>query len=404
MIKELIDKTPCFLFDESLFLDEYDKLSKACKTFWNNYKIGYSVKTNSLPSLLQYFEKNTNMCAEVVSLDEYELVKHLGYPAEKIICNGPIKEEDWVQDILSNNTIINIDSHHEVNYILEYAKKNKHQNLKIGIRVGVDLEVRFPNETNMGIEGTRFGFCLENGALSTIVEKLNTEENINIVGIHMHSNTKNRKPETYGFLTEKFCEITKKLKLNDIHYFDIGGGFWGGIEGKPNWNDYLSVISKTLLENSFSPQNLTLILEPGVSLIAGAFSYYSKVKNVKQTNRNRFAVLDGSRTHIDPFFHKASYFCEKVYSAHREKEDGAQETCLVGFTCLENDRFFKSDKWDIQEGDIFKFDKVGAYTSTLSPLFISYFPNVFCLDKEGQVQHWREKWTYQEFIQKSILK
>ena len=77
---------------------------------------------------------------------------------------------------------------------------------------------------------------------------------------------------------------------------------------------------------------------------------------------------------------------------------------LVGYTCLEYDTFFKlEDMGKLQRGDIIRFDKVGAYTMTFSPLFISWFPTVY-YTYNGNVGIARGKWTTDEVLQKSRLK
>ena len=56
----------------------------------------------------------------------------------------------------------------------------------------------------------------------------------------------------------------------------------------------------------------------------------------------------------------------------------------------------------LQVGDIVRFDKVGAYTLTFSPLFISWFPTVYSIN-EGKIKVVRDKWTTEEFLQKSKI-
>lgn len=46
---------------------------------------------------------------------------------------------------------------------------------------------------------------------------------------------------------------------------------------------------------------------------------------------------------------------------------------------------------------------MGAYTMSMTPLFIEYFPTVVVTDENGNEEVVREKWTTKEFIQKSKL-
>ena len=76
----------------------------------------------------------------------------------------------------------------------------------------------------------------------------------------------------------------------------------------------------------------------------------------------------------------------------------------MGYTCLEYDTFFELEhERTLRRGDVIRFDKVGAYTLTFSPLFISWFPMVYSI-KNGKISVARGRWTTEEFLQKSNIK
>lgn len=402
-LKEL--ETPFFLFEEKPLIKEIEELRNAFSSYWNHYKIGYSVKTNSFPPLAAYLLKQ-GISAEVVSEDEYQLVSRIGFAPEQIICNGPIKSHSWVNELLQKDVLLNIDSHRELIYTREFAQNNPHRNISVGIRVNLDIEKEFPNESNAGEGGSRFGFCEETKELSSAIEQLKEFPNISISGLHLHVSTKTRKTEIYRWLVQKFTQIVRNYNLESIRYLDIGGGFYGGIPEKPNWNEYIKAIATELKTQGFTEDKIELIVEPGVSLLAGCFSYYCKVIDIKDTNYHQFITLDGSRIHIDPLMHKNSYFYEFIHQPMPVVKAGtAKSQQLVGFTCLENDRFFQTNSHiNLAEGDYIRFEKVGAYTLTLSPLFISYFPAVYTQNTDnGEIECLRNKWGATEFLQLSKI-
>ena len=51
-------KTPCFIINRSELESNINSMHKALKKYWNNYIIGYSCKTNSLPWVLNFMKKN----------------------------------------------------------------------------------------------------------------------------------------------------------------------------------------------------------------------------------------------------------------------------------------------------------------------------------------------------------
>lgn len=76
---------------------------------------------------------------------------------------------------------------------------------------------------------------------------------------------------------------------------------------------------------------------------------------------------------------------------------------VSGYTCIENDRFLELiDCQELQIGDTIQIYNTGAYSLSLSPLFIEYYPKVIV--KNG-LRHKivREAWDIDEFMQKNIL-
>ncbi|MDM0995597.1 hypothetical protein ACV3T0_08415 [Clostridium perfringens] len=86
------------------------------KKYWNNYIIGYSCKTNSLPWILNFMRKN-NCFAEVVSSYEYRLAKKIDYDDKHIVFNGPNKSKDMFLEALNKGAILNIDSQREIKWL-----------------------------------------------------------------------------------------------------------------------------------------------------------------------------------------------------------------------------------------------------------------------------------------------
>ena len=393
--------TPFYVLDSQKLLEEVNKLNKAIALYWPNTITAYSVKTNSLPFLANFLSIQ-GLSAEVVSEDEYNMVSLCGYSDEKIVCNGPVKSEEFIGKLMDNHVKVNLDSHRELDYAIHHARNNPHTQYAVGLRVNVDIESHFPLESTAGDQGSRFGFCVDNGDLGNAITRIKESPNIMINGLHLHVSTSTRRIEIYRFVTRLFISITTQYHLSDISYFDIGGGFYGGMPNKPQWNDYLSAIAEELNFGGFSFNKLTLVLEPGVSLLAGSFSYYASVIDIKDTNRSRFVVTDGSRIHIDPLFHKTSYYYQHIKSGKTLAKKHARQI-LVGFTCLEYDNIMVIENGEeIAVDDIFCFDKLGAYTLSLSPLFISFFPAVYVKDFDGTLQCVRRKWTANDFLQGSI--
>ena len=346
-------QTPYYVIRKNILDELFFELKRALDMYWPNYKIGYSFKTNSLPWIVEYM-KDFGVYAEVVSKDEYEVAKKLKFE-NKVIYNGPVKSKETFCEAVEKGCIINIDSKREVDWLIEWKKNNPEKSINsIGIRVNFDLERYCPGETQCGNEGGRFGFCYENGELSSVIGKLNHEE-INISGLHLHCSSKTRSLNIYKAIARICCCIIEEYELS-LEYVDIGGGFFGGVAGKPEFVDYISTVAEILKEKC-SIQNTQLIVEPGMCLIGASMDYITSVVDVKDTTYNRFVLIDGSRTNIDPLMSKKTYLYETVLSEENRKAHVKQ--VVSGYTCMENDRLFiAEDEKEFKVGDQIIFKRV----------------------------------------------
>ncbi|MBI5989763.1 pyridoxal-dependent decarboxylase [Clostridium perfringens] len=388
-------KTPCFIINENELKKNIDSMHSALKKTWDNYIIGYSYKTNSLPWIIKYFKKNS-VYAEVVSDLEYNLAKKINYDSKRIIFNGPNKGKNTFINALKEGAIINIDSNREIDWL---SDEEFNKNIKVGIRVNFDLEKECPNETAMGLDGGRFGFSLENGSFNKAVKRINNIKNVKVVGIHLHNSTKTRSLKIYKTLAKKANEIADMFDY-ELEYIDIGGGFFGGLETKPSYYEYMKTIADEL-SKKFDKNKTKLIVEPGASIIASPISFLCEVIDVKDTYAKRIVTVNGSRNNIDPLMRKESYFLDLLIEKERKS---LKEQIICGYTCMENDRLLAiRDNNELLVGDKLLFNKVGSYTMCLSPLFIEYFPIVYLKNDKGEFICVREKWTVDEYIQKSTI-
>lgn len=389
--KEL--KTPYYLIDKSVLDNGLEKLNKALKNTWNNYIIGYSYKTNALPWFIEYFKEN-NCYAEVVSDDEYALAKSIGIDREKIIYNGIAKSKETFLEAVRNHAIVNIDSKYEIEWLSELGDGS----YQVGIRVNFDLESRYRGHEQCPEDGGRFGFCYENGELKKAIDRIE-DKGVSVTGLHLHKSSQTRMPEVYRAIAEVAVEIGKQYEL-ELSYIDIGGGFFGGLENKPQFLEYFDMVS-SILRQQYNPEQTTLIVEPGNALVAATVDFVTSVLDIKVTNKAVFLNTDGSRTQIDPLMTKSSYFYEVKYGEKWDRKN-VNRQIITGFTCMEHDRMFEiKNAEELLPGDLIIYHKVGAYTMCLTPLFIKWFPDVY-LKENQEVKLLRSRWTAQEYKGNSL--
>ncbi len=385
-------KTPYYVIHQEKLDENFIKLQNALAKHWENSIIGYSYKTNALPWVISHFNK-LGCYAEVVSEDEYNLAKLIGVHKDRIIYNGPIKTKESFFEAIRNGGIVNVDSQRELAWLEEFGDKKK----AVGIRVNFDIEKMCPGQSQCAEKGGRFGFCLENGEFAKALQRLK-KANVTVTGVHLHTSSKSRGLDIYRAIAETACKIQAEYQL-DLSYVDVGGGFFGGLPTKPQFDEYLSLMAG-ILSDSFDKQRTKLIIEPGMAVIGAPISYVTTVIDVKDTEFNRFVITDGSRTSIDPLMTKSSYF-------HSYERMGNSKILtnqvICGYTCMEHDRLFEAyNEPELQIGDRIIYEKVGAYTMCLTPLFIRYFPDVY-IEHSGNYSKVRDAWTTEDYIRKSVV-
>lgn len=390
--------TPYFLLDQQILQQYFDMLTTSLASNWPNYQIGYSFKTNSLPWLVNFYKKQ-GAFAEVVSRDEYGLAKYLGFQDSEIIYNGPYKDETSFRDVILAGGIVNMDSKAELLWLQQLSEEVRDERtLQVGIRVNFNLEKMCPGETTMGETSGRFGYCYENGEFEKALHKIQELPNVEVVGLHLHSSSKSRSVAIFRSIAQMACKLKREFDLK-LSYVDLGGGYCGGMEGRPEYPDYFPTIAKEL-EKEFSREQTKLIVEPGISLISKGSSFVTSVIDVRDIRDTRYLITDGSRFNIDATMIKSSY----LYHLEQQKPllPIMKKQEVTGYTCMECDRLFTMENLpELRTGDRIIYENVGGYTISLNPLFIQYFPAVYVKNGE-QFTKVREKWTAKEYVQGSI--
>ena len=414
--------TPYFLLDEPILQRYFDMLTGALKENWPNYRIGYSFKTNSLPWLVNFYKKQ-GAYAEVVSKDEYGLAKYLGFQDSEIVYNGPYKDEQSFRDVVLAGGYVNVDSKWELEWLTKLSEElaegklftsfsdnseantegrtetnGKVSEIHVGIRVNFNLEQMCPGETTMGETSGRFGFSYENGEFAKALSYVRALPHVKVTGLHLHSSSKSRSVQIFRSIAQMACRLKKEFDLT-LSYVDIGGGYCGGMEGRPEYPDYFPAIAEEL-HKEFDPEQTQLVVEPGISLISKGSFFVTSVIDVRDIRDTRYLITDGSRFNIDATMIKSSYLYHTKLQNPSAPVMERQE--ITGYTCMECDRLFTMENLpELQTGDQIIYENVGGYTISLNPLFIQYFPAVYVRNGE-QMMEVRKKWTAKEYVQGNV--
>ncbi|MBP3684476.1 MAG: hypothetical protein J6J12_05880 [Oscillospiraceae bacterium] len=334
--------TPQYVFREAAFVENYKRFESCFKKLYPNYRVSYSFKTNYTPYICKLV-KDLGGYAEVVSMMEYTLAKKLGYPDDKIIFNGPSKEE-------FPDCILNVDNLDEL---------REAPNKKLGIRVNIDVGQSFIS---------RFGITDLDEAFRIAGDR--------IVGIHCHI-SQARSLEAWEKRTRIMLEIADKyFPEGKLEYIDLGSGMYGDMEealhsqfsNVPSYEAYAAVTAGLVAEHFRGRHCPILFTEPGTTLINRYIEFVSKVISIKTIRGKTFVELNCSK-------HNLGEICElKKLPITVIPQGGAQQMLrdaeLVGYTCLEHDVVYRGFTGELAVGDIVIFGNVGGYSLVSKPPFI----------------------------------
>lgn len=399
-LESIAGSSPFYVVDRNRFEANFDDLTNAFCSRYQPFILAYSYKTNYLPYLCGIIRQKGGW-AEVVSRMEYDLAVKVGQPPEKIIFNGPVKTAEDIELALAACSLVNLDGVEEIQTVLQYARQYPDQPICIGLRLNIGLSdeagrSHIQNSLKVG----RFGF--DPVTISDIKNQLAQADNIRVVGLHGHTSTTDRGKWCFEVIAQTLCDIAETCFSDSVETINVGGGFFGRMHpdmpfrNASTFDDYAQVICDVLNENPWAQQkHPTLVIEPGVAMVADCVSFVTKVVSVKTIREQVFVTVDGSAFHAKPTFHRLNLPHQVL-----TRQPGQPVTTfdVVGSTCMEKDILLKGISATLpQPGDYIKIDNVGAYTLVMSPPFIHPAPAVVA-DDGGTCKQIRKKQTLDEIF------
>lgn len=373
ILKELCDiyGESFYLLDSQRFERNYDEFLKSFRDLYPKTFIAYSYKTNYTPNLCALIDRKGGY-AEVVSEMEFDIAIKIGVSPQKIIFNGPYKNEKTIKKCLLGGGIVNLDSFYEIDIVEQIARENPKINMSIGIRCNFDIEDSVTS---------RFGFDVDGEDFYPAFDRLKRIDNISIKGLHCHF--PNRNIESYIIRVDKMLQLSNQLFSSHPEFINIGGGYFGKMNETlekqfkykvPSYPEYADAIAARFqnffqnLDESVKPK---LLLEPGTALVADTMKFVVKVINIKTIRNKIIATVSGSKFNITPLSHDINSPM-KVYrdfekDCNYEEHDSID---IAGYTCIESDYLYKGYKGSLKIGDYIVFDNAGSYSIVLKPPFI----------------------------------
>jgi diaminopimelate decarboxylase len=302
--------TPLFVFSEARIKHNIERIRRAEKHIDCELKICYAAKANSNMAILRVV-KESGADLEVNSGGELWKALKAGFTGEQIIFNGTSKEIWEIEDAINADIYaIQVDSLFELTLIEETARRLS-KTANVSLRLVPEIETKTHSGLQTALLTSKFGM-MPDEALSAF-HTYKDSKFLNLCGIHLHIGSQNPESSPYAdafrMLFENLALIFKETGTR-LSHINLGGGFpVNYLRDNSHAVDFPQA-QRDMFAADFEPseaierawrevknaatesgaahllENLTLLLEPGRSVISDAGVCLTTVRNIKERPLN----------------------------------------------------------------------------------------------------------------------
>lgn len=350
--------TPLYLYSYKTLLRHFRAYTDAFKSY--PHIVCFAVKANSNISILRLFAKHGGG-ADIVSGGELYVALKAGIPSKKIVYAGVGKTEDEIKFALKSKILMfNVESDDELKEINRVARNMKTV-APIALRINPDIDPETHPYIATGLRMHKFGLPIEDALEHyRLASKL---KNIHVVGIHKHIGSQITKVSPFVDALKRILLLIDKLSMQaiEIQCIDVGGGL--GIPYKDEDPPAPKDLARSLMP-LLKKRKLTLIIEPGRSIVGNAGILVTKALYIKKGKGKEFVIVDaGMNDLIRPSYYNAFHQILPVV----KKKRSMNLYDIVGPICESSDFLATGRKLrEIRAGEFLAVMGAGAYGFSMS--------------------------------------
>lgn len=347
--------TPTYVYSKAAILDSYSAYDAAFAGI--DHVICYAVKANSNLGVLSVLAK-AGAGADIVSVGEMHRALRAGIPARKIIFSGVGKTRDEMRDALKAEILMfNVESVSELHALDEVAREMGVR-APVALRVNPDVDPKTHKYISTGLKTSKFGIPFTQAL--AVYDEAAKLPGLEVVGAQMHIGSQLTSGAPFKDAMARVAALVKQLRERaiEVRMVDVGGGL--GIryrdETPPSHQEYATMLLPALTE-----LGVTVLMEPGRSIVGNAGALLTRVLYRKETDDKKFVVVDAAMNDlIRPAFYDAYH---AILAADEARAAGPVETAdIVGPICESGDFLAKDRELPrAEEGDLLAVMSAGAY-------------------------------------------
>ena len=358
--------TPAYVYAE-------DDIRRRARAFMDSFRrrtdrfeVVYASKAFPCTAAYRLLAEEGLSC-DVASGGELFLALRGGFAAEKIYFHGNNKSVEELRYAREQGVgCIVIDSFDELERLEEMAPGQP-----VMLRVTPGIKPQTHAYISTGQEDSKFGFGVDD-----VQRAIDRIDRLELVGLHAHIGSQIFQLDAY----EKLGEVL--AGMGDLPRLNLGGGLavaYTADQEPPSIDDYVDTLVRG------APDGVTILCEPGRSLVANAGVTVYRVGTVKQIPevRTYVAVDGGMSDNLRPMLYDARYEADIV------GRPGGSDLCTVaGKHCESGDILVEDVLLDgPRPGDLLVTPATGAYGHAMANNYngIPRPPVIFCRDGDARV-------------------
>src|SRR4051812_10737377 len=352
--------TPSYVYSKKAIVSRFRRYKQALHGL--KHKICFAVKANSNLAVLATLAKE-GAGFDIVSGGELYRVLATGADAGSVVFSGVGKTEAEIRYALESGIhSFNCESEAEVAEISRIAS-SLGKVASVALRVNPDVDAVTHPYISTGLREHKFGVAME--AAPEIYRRIAALPGVAPEGVSCHIGSQLLDAGPLMEAAGKTIGLVNRLRAEGlaIRHLDLGGGIGVPYRNSDTGVDVGKVVGR--LRALVEPLGLTLMLEPGRSIVGEGGILLCRVTLTKHNGRKTFIVVDaGMNDLIRPALYQAHHEIIPVLSS---KTDGEAEVDVVGPVCETGDFFARGRPMpELQAGDLVAIQTAGAYGFVLS--------------------------------------
>jgi diaminopimelate decarboxylase len=378
--------TPAYVYAEDDMRARARQFLAAFRARAERFEVVYASKAFPCTAALRLMAEEGLAC-DVASGGELHMALRGGFAPERIYMHGNNKTEAEISLALERGVgYIVADSFDELDRLERLAESRRQE---VMLRVTPGIQPTTHSYVQTGQIDSKFGFGVDE--VPRAVERCETSEALELVGLHAHIGSQIVELEAY----EKLAELL--AGMGDYPRVNLGGGLaiaYTAEDAPPPIDDYVEALL------SRAPEHTTVLCEPGRSLVGNAGVTIYTVGTVKEIPGVRIyvAVDGGMSDNLRPMLYDARYEAEIA-----DRFGGEAICTIAGMHCESGDILVRDVLLDEpRPGDVLVVPATGAYGHAMANNYnaVPRPPVIFCSGGDAREVVRRE--TYEDLTVRDV--